>query len=248
MSDDPPVLMHWDGEVCRLVLNRPASGNALSPMLVQALGAALDVAQDRDCGLLIIEGSGRHFCTGFDLSALEHETDDMLLARFVHIELLLQRVARAPFPTLALVRGRAMGAGADLLVACRTRVALAGAAFAFPGARGFGLALGSRRLAAAVGAERARDWIGSARLIDDAEALRCGLITNRLDAEPAPHTLQALAGAHVEPDTPRLVAQALSGNAVHDDAADLAALVRSAAEPGLRARLVAYVARSRPRT
>ena len=260
-----PVLMRrWDGARCVLTLNRPEQGNALSRELVDALDAAWDDCvrrhAERAIDGVVIHGAGRHFCTGFDLSGLAAETDDSLLARFTRIELLLQRVARAPFPTLAVAHGRVMGAGADLFAACAQRLAVRGASCAFPGARGFGLVLGSRRLAARVGAARARGWIESACVIGDAEAIAAGLASALVETAPedvlalvttpsttpttpaatSPTTPAALGGA-VSRDA--LLDGAIDGNAELDDARDLAALVRSAARAGLRQRVADYVER-----
>jgi enoyl-CoA hydratase len=232
---DSPLLLHREADVCRLTLNRPQQGNALSRELVDALDAALDMCAINAPASLVIDGAGRHFCTGFDLSGLANETDDSLLARFTRIELLLQRVARAPFHTVAVAHGRVMGAGADLFAACAERVAVSGARFAFPGWRGFGLVLGSRRLASRVGAHRASEWIESGCVTDDADALASGLATARVDFSP---------GAFAAPAANELdsaLASAIAGNAQLDDASDLAALVRSAACAGLHQRLTVYV-------
>ncbi len=235
-----PLLQRWEGDICYLTLNRPEQGNALSRGLVEALDAALDACAARNPSALVIEGAGRHFCTGFDLSGLADETDDSLLARFTRIELMLQRVARAPFHTIAVARGRVMGAGADLFAACAQRIVVSGASFAFPGARGFGLVLGSRRLAACVGTRRARAWIESACVIGDTEALATGLATDHIEGTgaiiPAP-------GAPSARKAGGLLNDAIDGNAEIDDARDLAALVRSAAAVGLQQRLQDYVAR-----
>ena len=141
-----------EAHVLHLQLNRPEKGNALSTLLVQALTETLETAtRDPELRLLVLSGAGRHFCTGFDLSDLDHETDDSLLARFTRVELMLQAVHGAPFATLALAHGRTLGAGADLFAACSERWIVGDASFAFPGA-GFGLVLGTSRLASLVGA------------------------------------------------------------------------------------------------
>ena len=155
-----PLAVAWgDDGVCIVTLNRPGAGNALSADLVAALDAVLDKAASRPPRGLVLRGDGRHFCTGFDLAQLDEESDDTLLARFCRIELILQKVHRAPFPTLAIAHGRTVGAGADLFAACTHRLAAAGTQLSFPGASGFGLVLGTRRLAHRVGAERARRWV-----------------------------------------------------------------------------------------
>lgn len=241
MSLPPPLRIDWQGSVCRLVLDRPAQANALSAGLVDALDGALAGAATRGATLLTIEGAGRHFCAGFDLSSIAFETDDSLLARFTRIELMLQRLHRMPCPTVAFAHGRAMGAGADLFAACTHRLARAGSAFAFPGFSGFGLVLGTRRLAARVGEARALDWVGSGRLVDAAEALASGLGTA---ANDEPDTLRAACNALAASGTG--LSPALRHAVDGDDARDLAALVRSAAAPGLRDRVAAYVARASP--
>lgn len=240
---DAAVVARWDGPVCFALLNRPAQGNAFGAALVAALDAVLDEARARDAQALVIHGAGKHFCTGFDLSGLDAETDDSLLARFTRIELLLQKVARSPVPTLALAHGRVVGAGADLFAACRMRAAVEGTSFAFPGARGFGLALGSRRLAHRIGAERALDWIASARTVAFEEARQAGLVGAVIASADASSVSALLPAVEAEAAVNEWVGGAVAGDPRHDDASDLAALVHSAAAPGLRDRIADYVAR-----
>ena len=245
------LLSTRDGAVLHLQLNRPDKGNALSGALVQALAEAVDAAmRDEDLRLLVLSGAGKHFCTGFDLSDLDSETDDTLLARFTRVELLLQAVHAAPFTTLALARGRTMGAGADLFAACNERWIVDDASFAFPGA-GFGLVLGTTRLATLVGDTRAAQWIEGGTSIDAAAACAAGLATRQvasdvLDAESA--QLQARV-SRLDLFTQRGIHTAI--DAAHrprgddGDAQDLARLIRSAARPGLRDRIAAYRAAQR---
>ena len=231
-----------DGDIARLVLNRPERGNALGAELVAALDGALQQCADERAALLVIEGAGRHLCTGFDLSDLAAQSDDTLLARFVRVELMLQRLARAPFPTLAVARGRTMGAGADLFVACTWRVMAEDATLAFPGARGFGLVLGSRRLAACVGDAVAEDWILGGTVIDAPLARQHRLATHVVPAADEA-ALDAIIRKAADPDRQdiaRDIGLAIRGGPAAEDACDLAALVRSAARPGLHERVTRY--------
>ncbi|HYG41876.1 MAG TPA: enoyl-CoA hydratase/isomerase family protein [Bordetella sp.] len=235
-----------DGAVWTLTLGRPDKGNALSAGLVQALAAEVDAAlADGGVRLLVLEGEGRHFCTGFDLANLDLETDDTLLARFTRVELLLQALYGAPFMTLAIAHGRTMGAGADLFCACAERWVAGQASFAFPGAA-FGLVLGTARLADRVGAAHASAWIEGGLSVDGAAALQAGLATRQLDKA-------GLDAARGELKARVLRLDATTGRAIHQaigavrrprgdagDAHDLARLVRSAARPGLRDRIAAY--------
>ena len=247
-----PLSLSWgargDDGVCTVALNRPGAGNALSAELVAGLVAAIDEAAARRPRLLVLRGEGRHFCTGFDLSQLDDESDDSLLARFCRIELMLQKVHRAPFPTLAIAHGRTVGAGADLFAACTHRLIAAGTQLAFPGASGFGLVLGTRRLAQRVGAERARRWVETGLAIGTDESLATGLATGAHDdASGAVDIARCLAASPTAPAGNPLLESALAAaDPVHDHV-DLALLVRSAAVCGLKARIAAYVERGKQR-
>lgn len=237
---DSLVLVRWQGTTCHLQFNRPARGNAFSAQMILAVEAALDAAETSGAAAILFEGAGKHFCTGFDLADLDSETDDTLLARFVRIELLLQRIARMRMVTMALAHGRVMGAGSDLFAACALRAARADTSFAFPGAKGFGLALGSRRLAACIGTARAQDWIASARAVGLDEALQAGLVNASPEQLADPQRSLDDARDRLPMPNP-WVREALTGNARSEDASDLWALTRSAAQPGLKARVLAYV-------
>ena len=254
---DEILLTTRDG-IAWLELNRPARGNALSAPLVEALLECM-VACVADAGIhtVVFVGAGRHFCTGFDLEDLDHASDGDLLQRFVRIEVLLDAIWRAPLRTVAIAQGRAIGAGADLWVACDHRVLAPDATLRFPGA-GFGLVLGTRRLAARVGTERALDWITRSATLDAAQAIGAGLcsaLSGPLPDGGAAHTTgpdpladwrAACVPNHLTVDrltyaSLKAAARATEGfGASPQSDADLAALVRSASRPGLKRRLTAY--------
>lgn len=218
-----------DGGIVTLVLERPERGNALSAPLVESLLAATALAaSDAGVHTLVVRGAGRHFCTGLDLSDLEQTSDGELLHRLVRIETLLAALWHAPLRTVAVAQGRTWGAGADLFAACEERIALPGCTFRFPGA-GFGIVLGTRRLAERVGADVARRIVVEASEVDADEALRIGLASTATERHWTAPRIAAATAAAVRAAT----------RADHRDA-DLAALVRSAAEPGLRERIAAY--------
>ena len=238
---------HEAQAVSRLTLERADRGNSLSAQVVAELAAALDTSYRDGTRLLLIDAAGPNFCTGFDLSSLDDEDDDSLLARFVRIELLLQRIYRAPFVTVALAQGKAWGAGADLFAACSQRWVGDDTSFAFPGAA-FGLVLGTGRLAARVGPERAEEWVTCGTRVDAATARAAGLATRRFSGPAQAEVAAALALAQsvsrVDGATLAALRNAVGPRGPRDDAADLARLVASAARPGLRERIRAYRAAS----
>lgn len=242
--------LRFEGGLAICCLNRPARGNALSTPLLQGVADALAQASARaDVHTLVLHGAGRHFCSGFDLGNLSEESDASLLARFVGVEMLLDAVWRAPLRTVAVAHGAVVGAGADLFAACDQRLLAAGASVRFPGA-GFGIVLGTRRLGCRVGAARALKWVSEGAQIKAVEALAAGLATAVLDATAAPAEGDAAALtaalAQVLPVSVRRETFASLRAALDDRGADadLAALVRSAAAPGLKSRIEAYAARA----
>ncbi len=65
----------------RITLDRPEKGNSLSAAMVSELVAAVDRCHADGTRVLLVDAAGANFCTGFDLSDLEQEDDDSLLAR-----------------------------------------------------------------------------------------------------------------------------------------------------------------------
>jgi enoyl-CoA hydratase/carnithine racemase len=220
--------------VATLTMNRAERGNALSADLVEALIEGVNAAlADDEVHTLVLRGQGRHFCTGLDLSDLDQASDATLLWRLVRIEMLLTTVWQAPKRTVAVAQGRTWGAGADLFVACEQRVALPGATFRFPGAQ-FGIVLGTRRLALRLGGDAARNLLTSGGELDMAEALAHGLASHGEEPGWSSPKVDAATAAAL-----RAATRAAEGGDLRD--ADLAALVRSAARPGLVARVRQYV-------
>jgi enoyl-CoA hydratase/carnithine racemase len=226
------------GDTVAIRLDRGDRGNALNPQLVMDIGRAFDAAATDGARLVVFSGAGRHFCAGFDLSDLAEQSDGDLLARFVNIELLLQKIDTAPVTTVAVAHGRTIGAGADILVACDHRICLPDARVSFPGAA-FGLVLGSRRLAQRVGRDRARDIVMSGRDMSAAHALEIGLATAVVAPEDVGDRIAEIEAAASRLDaTTTAAVHRLTSQAEPDR--DLAALVRSAARDGLKARIEAY--------
>ncbi|HSV78339.1 MAG TPA: enoyl-CoA hydratase/isomerase family protein [Ramlibacter sp.] len=220
-------------------LARPEKRNALSAQLVEDLIDVVTRAPLEGAKVLVLRGEGKCFSAGFDFSDVEAQSAGDLLLRFVRIETLLQRVAQSACLTVALTHGRNFGAGVDLAAACRWRVATADTTYRMPGLK-FGLLLGTRRFADIVGAATAGSILQEAATFDAARALKIGF------AQQIAETAQ----------WDEIIARAKAQAAELDDASraalygallpqrgdsDLALLVRSAAEPGLKQRIANYL-------
>ncbi|AMG45839.1 enoyl-CoA hydratase/isomerase family protein [Achromobacter ruhlandii] len=222
-----------------LTLTRPEKMNALSAELVEALIVAVDAAPAQGAEVIVLRGEGRNFSAGFDFGDWEAQSEGDLLLRFVRIETLLQRVAASPCLTVGLAHGRNFGAGVDLFGACKWRVAAPDAAFRMPGLK-FGLVLGTRRFAALVGAERARAILEQASVFDAGQAHRDGFVSHLAAPDSWPD-LERQAAQAAGALTGAARAQLYAALSAEQPDTDLARLVRSAAEPGLKARVAAYL-------
>lgn len=220
-----------------LTLNRPDKANALSDSLVRRLHELLDQVGD-ETRVLVLTGAGKHFCGGFDFDGHEAQSEGDLLLRFVQINELLARLRQAPYATLAWVHGAAFGAGADIACACAFRLGTMRARFRFPGFQ-FGVALGTRRLMALIGAQHAREVLSRNEPIDAMRAQEWGLLAEVMDEPsfaPRPAELARLIEGL---DAPALQTLLRITDPVEADA-DLADLVRSVGRAGLHARIARY--------
>lgn len=172
-----PIRVVREPDLTRIVLDVPERQNRLSEGLVDALIAALEAESQESQARLVIESSEAVFCAGFDLSGLADATHEKLVWRFLRIGYLLELLYSYPGVTVAVARGPAIGAGADIFAACDLRVASDSAHFRFPGAR-FGVTLGTGRLTSLVGAATALEWISQVPRIDCDWAFRAGLVSH----------------------------------------------------------------------
>lgn len=236
------VTSRLDGAIAAITLARPERGNALGPGMVAGIEAALDAAEAAGARCIVLRGEGRNFCTGLDLSDLAETSEGDLALRILRIEILLQRIHALPVTTVAVAGGRVFGAGADLFAACDHRIALEGASFAFPGPA-FGLVLGTGRLAGLVGDGTARRLLLAGGSVGAARALEIGLATAVVADAAEAVGAAASAATRLDAET---VAALHARTRRADDAGDLAALARSVARPGLKARVEAYRAQAAP--
>jgi enoyl-CoA hydratase/carnithine racemase len=239
----PSVLVERTEGTTRVTLNRVEKANALDAATVELLYAAIERACSDGTRMLVLAGAGPHFCAGFDFTGVETMSEGDLLLRFVRIELMLQALWHAPIATVALVQGGAFGAGADLVCACEQRVGAPNSRYRMPGLK-FGLALGTRRLAERIGAKYARLVLGAAAVFDADEALKMRFLDSIVPPAEWPEFVQMLyaAAATLAPDA-RIRLNRITAADSRD--ADLAELVRSASQPGLKTRIKEFRSASR---
>jgi enoyl-CoA hydratase/carnithine racemase len=174
------------GGVVTITLDRPERKNAINGAMWDELSSVVgEIARSRADRVVVLTGAGGEFCSGADL-AEPSEDDEHHLARLRRVGDLCLAIARLPQPTIAKVRGVAVGAGLNLALVCDLVVAAEGARFSEIFAkRGLSLDFGgSWILPRLVGMHRAKELALLARIIDAREASEIGLV-NRVvpDAE-----------------------------------------------------------------
>lgn len=173
-----------EGDISRLVLNRPEVMNALnSTMRGEIVTAMRDLPAGTRCAVLT--GAGRAFCSGQDLTDAGAGLDVERTLREEY-EPMLAAIRDAPMPVIAAVNGVAAGAGANLALAADVVIAAQGASFVQAFSR-IGLipdAGGTYIIPRAVGMARAMGMMLFADSIPAAKAAEWGLIWEAVpDAE-----------------------------------------------------------------
>lgn len=181
--------------IATLTIDRPDVRNALDLETVRECRAALEtLAGDETVGVLIVTGAGEaSFVAGADIGELNRRTVADGLAAINSS--FFAEVERFPRPTIAAVNGYALGGGCELALACDIRVAADTARFGQP-ELGLGIipgAGGTQRLPRIVGLGRAKHLVLTGTIIDAAEALAIGLVSEVVPAADLVERSRALA-------------------------------------------------------
>lgn len=176
---DRPVRTELDGDVWRVTLASPRTGNALDPAMAAALGEALRTLPPEARTVLLL-ADGPRFCVGGDVRGFAAAEDPAAevgqLAADWHV--VVRALLASPVPVVAGAHGAVAGAGVGLLGACdlvvcarSTRIRPAYGAIGFSPDGGT-----SWTLAQALGPARALDLVLTDGTLDAAEAQACGLV------------------------------------------------------------------------
>ncbi len=177
------VLFEKRGKVGLITLNRPQALNALNAQLISELNQVLDACEaDADIGAMVLTGSEKAFAAGADIKEMKDKTfSDVVLNDFIAP---WERLSRCRKPVIAAVSGFALGGGCEIAMMCDFIIASETARFGqpeitlgvIPGAGG------TQRLTKAVGKSKAMDLCLTGRMMDAAEAERCGLVSRVVPA------------------------------------------------------------------
>ena len=179
------ILVDQRDRVGWITLNRPKALNALNDVLMDELGRAL-LAFDADEGIgaIVITGSEKAFAAGADIAAMKDWTYmDVFKGEFITRN--WDTIKRVRKPIIAAVSGYALGGGCELAMMCDIILAGDNARFGQPEIR-LGVmpgAGGTQRLARAMGKSKAMELCLTGRMMEAAEAERCGLVSRIVPAD-----------------------------------------------------------------
>lgn len=182
------ISQDWTGAVAVLTICRPERRNAIDGETALQLATLLDeLRTDWQAKAVVIRGAGDHFCAGGDVRKSEgrQRSPEERLGALAPYHRLTTVMAGYPKPVVAAVDGVAFGAGfslallADLIVVSnRARLCMA--------FERIGLVpdLGAlHTLPRAVGMQRAKELLLSAREVDAQEAKHLGLALEVVEVE-----------------------------------------------------------------
>ncbi len=179
------ILVETRGKVGLITLNRPNALNALSPDLMRELGEALTTfGSDDNIGAIVITGNEKAFAAGADIKAMK-DWGYMDVYKSDYITAEWETINRIRKPVIAAVAGYALGGGCELAMMCDFILAADTAKFGQPEIN-LGVlpgAGGTQRLPRFVGKAKAMEMVLTGRMMDAAEAERCGLVSRVLPAE-----------------------------------------------------------------
>ncbi|MQA13042.1 MAG: enoyl-CoA hydratase/isomerase family protein [Pseudonocardiaceae bacterium] len=122
----PDVHLERDDQVALITVDSPEVRNGLTPEMSDALVAICDeVDDDPSVGAAVVRGAGGTFCSGADRREWDPSADqseDTAYQRMGRVYKSFYRVGHLAVPTVAAVRGAAVGAGMNLMMATDLRV------------------------------------------------------------------------------------------------------------------------------
>jgi enoyl-CoA hydratase/carnithine racemase len=208
------------GSVGWLRLNRPERLNAMTIEMWEELAKLGEsVGDDASLRCLVVMGEGRAFSSGIDVEHLlsggggnlfseagqgpgaaagpssGRAMEDKLVSRIGDLQDAYTWLADAPYPTIAALRGYALGGGLQLALACDLRIAARATKLGLPEHR-YGLLPdlgGTYWLPRIVGPAKAKELIFTGETIDAEEALRIGLVNRLVEDDDLEAVATALA-------------------------------------------------------
>lgn len=201
-----------------VTLDKPPA-NALGPAILDGLHAVVDAAEAAgDVKVMVVASAiDGFFAAGADIKHMATIDVDSFMAYGDAMRAANDRLAAAPWISIAAVDGLALGGGLELAMACTMRVSGPRGSFGLPEVK-LGLipgAGGTQRLPRLVGRGRALDIMLTARQVPAEEALAIGLVDRVVDGDVVEAAL-AMAGELSTSSLPAQLAVVRSVDAAYE--------------------------------
>jgi enoyl-CoA hydratase/carnithine racemase len=188
------------GNLAEIVLNRPEKHNAISRDMSAAIRAARrEINEDDAIHAVIVRGAGeRAFCAGTDITSLDTFKDAWDFRNRVDYATEFRRIRK---PTIAALKGWAVGGGLEIAINCDIRIAAPSTRIGAP--------------------EVKHGWLGGGgqtqmltRLVGYGKAMMICLTGDTFDAEEAYRmgVLEKLVGEGEEVAAARAMAERIAGH------------------------------------
>jgi enoyl-CoA hydratase len=193
------IIIEQQGAITIITLNRPASLNALTPLMIRELKNALkNISADNNCKVLILKGAGRAFSAGVDLKAMN---ESLVGGQFTSYEIIqegneIAQLLRAmPQPAIVQVHGHCYTGATELMMFFDLIVAAEDAKIGDTHAKwGIMPTWGmTQRLPRLVGIMKAKELSFTCKPISGKEAERIGLVNRAVPLEELDKTVLELA-------------------------------------------------------
>ena len=176
-ESQPLILVSEGHRVGRIRFNRPAKLNPLSSAMLVELSVALkDFGQRGDIHSVVIEGTGRAFSAGFDITGTNRpDTLGGWIGQVSDSFDAFRDILSSPIPTIAAVRGPCVGGAFDLATCCDLILCSDDAFFGYTEAA-FGMGATSLVLPFTIGRVRANEVLLTGGRISAERALAWGVV------------------------------------------------------------------------
>jgi enoyl-CoA hydratase/carnithine racemase len=193
---------HWkmtvEDHIATLTLDRPEAENSLLlETLAELRVVTEDLKADKDTWAVILQGQGRHFCTGMDTSVLRSmpgQPEDIFKERLLEMQIALDEFEALEKPTIAKLHGFCLGGGLILALCCDFRIASQKTVLALPEIKiGIAILAGTQRITRTAGMAATKELVLLGKRLNAKTAHACGLVHQVLPADQLDLAVNALA-------------------------------------------------------
>ena len=217
------------GRIARISLNRPERLNAIDEKMPGEIRAAVERANaDDGIHVIVLQGAGRGFCSGYDLKAFAETAGEnpgvqsMPWDPMVDYRFMKQctddffSLWRSYKPVICKVHGHAVAGGSDIALCADIVIMAEDAKIGYPPARVWGCPT-TAMWVFRIGAEKAKRMLLTGDLIDGRQAKEMGLVYDAVPAAELDEVVDALASRMAGVPKNQLMMQKLMINQAYEN-------------------------------